>query len=269
MLPQPGHRFGVLTMLDDKLTIFGGQDPVTYEIFNKVITYNNDTNSWYSEYPDMLNKRFKPGVITHNSYVIVMGGMSSADTIHNSLEVMDYHHHQRQWKEVSVCLPIPMWAVKPTISGNSITIVGYSHVGGSRSNRYYQIKVEEILSPLDQRLSTGAKSNQWTTLASAQHWETATIPYTNPPVIIGGNVNYIPTCDINLYDPFKNIWMKVDSLTSARSDVGVASLNTNTIIIIGGTSGGKGREVNEASSLSKVEIGYIIPNHILNSSNSH
>ena len=263
VLPQPGHRYGVLSMLDDKLTIFGGQDPLTNKVLSKVTTYNSNTNSWYNEYPDMINRRLKLGVITHNNYVVVMGGINNAGTILDSLEIMDYHHHREEWKEISVHLPIPMWTVKPTISGDSITIVGYNRTQVNRSCGYYQIKVEEILSPLDQYLSTGAKSNQWVKLSPAQHWDTATVPYTNPPVIIGGNADYIPTCDINLYvDASENSWRKVDSLTSARSEIGVASLNTNTIIVIGGTSGGKGLEANKASSLAKVEIGYIVPNYI-------
>ena len=256
VLPQPGHRSGILHMLDDKLTIFGGSDPVTYEVLHKVTTYNNDTNSWYSEYPDMLNKRFKPGVITYNNYVIVMGGMSSPDNIHDNIEVMDYHN-ELKWKNVSVKLPVPMWAIKPTISGDNITIVGYIHAG-SRSNRYYQIAIEEIL---DQPLSTSATSNQWKKLSPAPYYNTATVPYSNPPVIIGGDdVKYVPTCDITLYDSSKNSWRKVNSLTNARGYVGVALLNNNSIIVIGGTRGGDGVAANMASSLTTVEIGNIVVN---------
>ena len=256
VLPQPGHRFGILHMLDDKLTIFGGSDAVTHEYHNKVTTYNNDTNSWYSEYPDMLNKRFKPGVITYNNYVIVMGGKSSPDNVHDNIEVMDYHH-ELQWKNVSVKLPVPMWAIKPTISGDNITIVGYSTATG-RNNEYYQIAIEEIL---DQPLSTSATSNQWKILSPSPYYNTATVPYSNPPVIIGGtDVKYVPTCDITLYDSSKNSWRKVDSLTSARSDVGVALLNNNTIIVIGGSSGGVDVKGAMACSLTTVEIGNIVLN---------
>ena len=256
VLPQPGHHSGVLHMLDDKLTIFGGEDPVTYEILNKVTTYNNDTNSWYSEYPDMLNKRFKPGVITYNNYVIAMGGMSSPDNIHDNIEVMDYHNKMK-WKNVFVKLPVPMWAIKPTISGDNITIVGYGHAGGC-NNGYYQIAIEEIL---DQPLSTSATSNQWKMMSSSPYYDTATVPYSNPPVIIGGSdVKYIPTCDITLYDSSKNPWRKIGSLTSARSDVGVALLNNNSIIVIGGTSGGSDVEGAMACSLTTVEIGNIVVN---------
>ena len=259
VLPQPGHRFGILHMLDDKLTIFGGGDPVNMRTFNKVTTYNNDTNSWYSEYPDMLNKRFRPGVITYNNYVIVIGGNSSPDNIHDNIEVMDYHHEVK-WKNVSVKLPVPMWAIKPTISGDNITIVGYSHAGG-RKNGYYQIAIEEIL---DQPLSTSATSNQWKMMSPSPYYDTTTVPYSNPPVIIGGrshsNQGSVPTTDVSVYDSSKNSWRKVDSLTSARGYVGVALLNNNSIIVIGGTRGGDSVEANKASSLTTVEIGNIVVN---------
>ena len=256
VLPQPGHRCGILHMLDDKLTIFGGDDSVTKRAFNKVTTYNNDTNSWYSEYPDILNKRFKPGVITYNNYVIVMGGMSSPDNIHDNIEIMDYHH-ELKWKNVSVKLPVPMWDINPTISGDNITIVGYTNAGG-RYNGYYQIAIEEIL---DQPLSTSATSNQWKMMSPSPYYDTATVPYSNPPVIIGGSdIKGVPTCDITLYDSSKNSWRKVDSLTSARNNVGVALLNSNSIIVIGGTSGGVGIKGAKACSLTTVEIGNIVVN---------
>ena len=260
MLPQPGHLFGVLHMLDDRLTIFGGSDPVTRKYYSKVTTYNNDTNTWHRQYPDMLNIRFKPGVITYHNYVIVLGGKSSPDTIHDSIEVMEYHN-ELQWKEISLHLPVPMWAIKPTISGDNIIIVGYSDAGG-RYTVNYQITIDEIISSLDQPLSTGAVSTKWKKYSPATHWATATVPYSNPPVIVGGGSrDYIPTPDIMLYDASKKSWRKVDSLTSARQNVGVALLNNSTIIVIGGVINGSGVEASMASSLTTVEIGNIIPNH--------
>ena len=256
MLPQPGHRCGILHMLDDKLTIFGGDDSGNKGAFNKVTTYNKDTNSWYSEYPDMLNKRFKPGVITYNNYVIVMGGNSSPDNNHNNIEVMDYHN-ELQWKNVSIKLPVSMYAIKPTISGNNITIVGFSDTGGC-SKECYQIAIEEIL---DQPLSTSTTSKEWNMMSPATYYDTATVPYSNPPVIIGGqDFKGIPTCDITLYNSSKNLWRKVDSLTSGRSNVGVALLNNNSIIVIGGCSVGLYVQAAMACSLTTVEIGNIVLN---------
>ena len=261
-LPPTKHRHGILHIIDQKLTIFGGTDPVTKECHNKVSTYDHDTNSWCKCYPDMIHNRHMPGVIIHNDYVIVMGGNSSPDTVLDSIEVMNYHQ-QLQWKEASVHLPVPMWAFKPTISGEYITIVGYSHNEG-RNNGCYQIPVEVIISLLNQPLSTGAVTGHWKELSPATHWDTATVLYSNPPVIIGGcgpsNQGGVSTSDISLYDSSKNSWRKVDSLTSTRSTVGVALLNSNSIIVIGGSSSGVGVEAAMASSLTTVEIGNIVPN---------
>ena len=126
-LPRPGHHLGVLHVVENKLTIFGGVDPNTDDCLNKVTTYNSKTNSWYSHFPNMLHNRNRPGVVTSHDCVIVMGGLSNTDTvvILDDIEVINYHH--LQWREVSVHLPVSMWAIKPTISGHNIIIVGYSY----------------------------------------------------------------------------------------------------------------------------------------------
>ena len=257
-LPRPGHRLGVIHMVDNKLTIFGGMEPHTSNLHNKVTTYSSKTNSWYSHFPNMLYNRFKPGVVTSHDYVIIMGGKSSPDIALDNMEVMNYHH--LQWREVSVHLPVPMWGIKPTFSGDRITIVGYSTATACYRG-YYHIPTEELILSFDQSLSPGAVPVQWKKLSAATHWETTIIPYSNPAVIIGGdNQSDIPTSDVSLYDKHKNLWRKVDSLTSARDNVGVALLNSHTIIVIGGASGGVGVEGAMASCLSTVEIGAIIPN---------
>ena len=256
LLPRPGHHLGVIHMVDDKLTVFGGRDSTTDEFHNKVTTYNSKTNSWYSYFPNMLYNRRKPGVVASHDYVIVMGGKGSPDTFHNNMEVMNYHH--LQWREVSAELPVPMWAIKPTISGKNITIVGYDQAG-SRCTGCYQVPTEELILSFDQSLSPGPV--QWKELSADTYFNTATIPYSNPPVIIGGySQGGVPTSDVCLYDICKKSWRKVDSLTSARSHIGVALLNNHTIIVIGGTSCGVGGEEVLASSLSRVEIGTIVPN---------
>ena len=256
-LPRPGHNRGVIHMVDDQLTIFGGTDSTTGEYHNKVTTYNSKTNSWYSCYPDMLHERYKPGVITSDDHVVVMGGANSSDTDLDSIEVMNYRQ-QLQWKEVSLHLPVPMYAITPTISGEYIVIVGYT--SDLTYPTFYQTTTQEVISSLDQPLSTGAVTRQWKHLPSPIYYDTTTVPYSNPPVIIGGNVKYVLTCDITLYESSKNLWRKVDSLASARDNVGVALLNDNTIIVIGGCSGGSDAEGAMESSLTTVEIGNIVPN---------
>ena len=258
-LPGPGHRLGVLHMVDDKLTIFGGRDPTTDEFYNKVTTYNSKTNTWYCHFPNMLHNRHKPGVVTSHDYVIIMGGKSSPDTILDNMEVMNYHH--LQWREVSVHLPVPMWAIRPTISGDNIIIVGYSTATKGCYNGCYQIPTEELILSFDQSLSPGAVPVQWKKLSAATHWGTVTIPYSNPPVIIGGHdKSGVPTSDVSLYDIDRNSWRKIDSLTSAGTDIGVSLIYSNTIIAIGGCTQVGSIEAAMSSSLTIVEIGTIVPN---------
>ena len=264
VLPRPQHRRGTLCMLDNQLTIIGGDNPFTKEALNKVTTYNSVYNSWSRYYPNMLSKRFKPGVITYGNYVIVMGGKNGKDTVYNSIEVMDFRNLQT-WKAVSAYLPVPMWNIKPVISVHNISIVGFSIE--ERRNEYYQIPVETIISSLHQPFFSITK---WRRLLPTARYETTTVPYSNPPVTIGGiSRTYrgsMLTSDVTLYDASKNSWRKVDSLTSARDCVGVGLINDTTIIVIGGTRGGDGVKAAKATSLTTVEIGTIVPtssNHIM------
>ena len=258
-LPRPGHRLGVLHMVDDKLTIFGGRDSTTNKYHNKVTTYNSKTNSWYSHFPNMLYNRSKPGIMTSHDYVIVMGGGNSPDTILDNIEVMNYYH--LQWREVSTHLPAPMWGIKPIISGDNIIIVGYYTATGY-NNGCYQIPAEELILSFDQSLSPGVVPVQWKELSAATHYYTTTIPCSNPPVIIGGCIRSITvlTTNVSLYDIHKNSWRKVDSLTNARMNIGVSLINSNTIIAIGGNTQGGSVEAAMSSCLTTVEIGTIVPN---------
>ena len=85
--------------------------------------------------------------------------------------------------------------------------MGYAHPGYC-NNGYYQISIEDLILSFDQTLSHVAVPVQWKELSAATHWDTVTIPYSNPPVIIGGrnhsNQGGTRTSDISLYDIHKN-----------------------------------------------------------------
>ena len=88
-----------------------------------------------------------------------MGGNSSPGNTHDSIELMDYHNEMK-WKNISLKLLVQMWAFKPTISGDDITIVGYRTATGC-NKAHYQIAIEEIISSFNQSPCTSATSNQW------------------------------------------------------------------------------------------------------------
>ena len=151
MLPPSGHHFDVLHMLDDKLTILGGSDSKTRRPHSNVTAYISKPNSWHNCFPPMLKIRFMPGVMTSKDYVIVMGGKIDRNNIHDSIEVVYYRVHPKQWKQISACLPVPMWCIKLTVSGDCANIVGYGTAFTSQINKHYQIPLQELPSSCDQK----------------------------------------------------------------------------------------------------------------------
>ncbi|XP_065915018.1 probable serine/threonine-protein kinase DDB_G0271682 isoform X2 [Dysidea avara] len=254
-LPPPGHYKGVLCMVD-ALSIFGGCDSVTYKTLRKVSTYDRDSNGWLQTYPGLIHKRFLPGVVVHGEHLMVMGGEDQSRKSLDSIEIMDWRQRS-PWREVSFKLPVPMKHIKPSISGEHLLIVGYEQ-GVTRYNGSYQLPVATVTSLSS---SSDQVASQWEELSSAPHFHTAIVPHSNPPLIIGGSdVKGVPTSDISLYDTLKKSWIQVDTLIIAKKNIGVANINSKTIIVIGGTSGGKGVEANKAVSLPIVEIGHIVHN---------
>jgi len=125
----------------------------------------------------------------------------------------------------------------------------------------YQLPVASITSLSS---SSDQVAGQWQELSPAPHYFTVTVPYSNPPLIIGGSdrSGAVLTSDISLYDTSKKSWIPVDTLTTAMTSVGVATIANNTIIIVGGFTDGSGGSVETAmsSSLPIVEIGHIVRN---------
>ena len=250
-LPPPGHYMGILQMVDWKLTVIGGRDNVTDKITNKVSTYVN--NGWTDHFPNLLRARSKPGVVSHSEYVIVAGGGKDDDTDHNDIEILNTTQPS-QWMMSSILLPEPMWGLYPTISDNMIVIVGYTGSTG-RTNTVYQLPVDIITSST----SSPATSNQpvqWMVLPSAPYYSTRTIPNSHPPVIMGGiDLQYAPTSDVAMLDDSRNKWKRIASLSSPREYLSVVPIDSDTILVLGGTKGGKDVEANKASSVTTVEKG--------------
>ena len=97
---------------------------------------------------------------------------------------------------------------------------------------------------------------KWTELTAADHRRTALVPSSSPPMIVGGQDTFgTTTADIKMYDNSNKSWKKIGSLSSARSDVAVAAVYDNAIIIIGGYTKGGSVANAESSSVTIVELG--------------
>ena len=158
----------------------------------------------------MLHARSKPGVVVHCDHIIVMGGATGPTAFADSIEVMNWKDSV-QWSEVS--LPMPLGNMKPMIYGDQLAILGYASVTDDgemyQCNGSYQIPVDNIVTSVikEQPSSTDQLINQWNTLTPLPHSYTATVPNSNPPMIIGGRDNDgIPSSDLAVYDWSHKSW---------------------------------------------------------------
>jgi len=237
-VPNPGQYYAMLHTINDKLTIIGGRDITTRKITNKVSTYIND--SWVNHYPNLLKARSKPGVVSYSHYIIVVGGGKDEVSDHNDIELLD-STQLSHWVMTSVLLPQPMWNIFPTICKDTFCIVGYSGPGTKSNSTVYQLAVDAIISCGSQS-GTSNGTIQWMKLPNAPYYNTRILPYSYPPVIVGGlDIHGAPTSDIAMLDYCSGTWKRVASLTSPRDSVAVISINSETIMVLGGISTGNHR----------------------------
>ena len=251
-LPPPGQYKGTLQIINSNLTVIGGKDTTTRKITNKVTTYNN--NSWSKTYPNTIKTRVRPGAVIHLDYVIVAGGYLDVDTISDDIEVLNYKQSSH-WVIARMKLPEPMWLPSLTISDDLLYIVGYDRATIRSISAAYQLPVDIITSSAAQLTSN--QTAHWTKLPPAPHYNTAIIPNSCPPVIVGGSVQGVPTVDITVLDVPNNSWKKIASLTTARVCTAVVPINHDSILVIGGFSGGRNIEEAKANSMTTVEKGSV------------
>ena len=252
-LPPSDHRWGVLQMVGDKLAIFGGIDDYTEKRTNRVSTFDKSTKSWSCFYPDMIGIRFRPGVATHLDNVIVAGGNKDPKVVRDDIEVLNWRQRV-QWVKSSVSLPVPMWALSPIISNDELFIVGYIGGESNRAHREaYKIPVISIISSLEQKHQG---TNKWVDLPPSSYYYSTLIPNSSPPVFVGGEDKQgVQSSNVSMYDSYSKSWRYVDSLSSPRSGVAVATIDDYSIIVIGGYTKGHSTTAAKLSSLPIVEIG--------------
>ena len=250
-LPPSGHYYGIPHIIGGRLAIIGGRLSATKKMTNKVSTFDEGNQTWTSYYPDLLSVRSRPGVVSHLEHVIVAGGGFNDILTHDEIEVLNWTENSH-WRKVSIKLPVPMYGFTPTIFDGDMIIVGYDD-GTNPHKEAYRLPVASIT---EQQYNIGT-TTKWTKLATADHWFTAIVPNSSPPVVLGewNHNDRIPTADIKMYDNSNKSWKKIGSLSSARSAVAVAAVYNNAIVVIGGCTKSDTLANVLSSSLTVVELG--------------
>ena len=198
-LPPSGHYYGIPHIIGGRLAIIGGRLSATKNRTNKVSTFDKDSQTWTSYYPDLLSVRSKPGVVCHLEHVIVAGGGLDDNTLaQDDIEVLNWIENSK-WRKVSVKLPLPMFGFTPTISDGDLIIVGYGGADRKPYNGAYKTSIANITASNDQQLNS---ANIWTELTASDHWNIAQVPSSSLVMVVGGTDETItiPTADIEMYD---------------------------------------------------------------------
>ena len=255
--PPSGHYYGIPHIIGGKLVIIGGRLSATKKITNKVSTFDEDSQTWTSYYPDLLSVRSRPGVISHLEHVIVAGGGLDDDSDHDDIEVLKWTENSH-WRIVSIKLPVPMYAFTPIVSDNHLLIVGHYGTDKLCYTSAYKIPVPTITLSVDQQHNSDTLT-KWTKLTAADHWDTTLVPSSSPPVVVRGrdhsDKGRTSTADIKMYDISNKSWRKIGTLSSARCHVAVAAVYNNAIIIIGGCTKVDTTSNAKSSSVTVVELG--------------
>ena len=253
-LAPSGHYCGVPHIIGGKLAIISGGLSATNLWTNKVSTFDETSQTWTSYYPDLLSVRFRPGVVTHLEHVIVAGGVNNTLVVQDDIEVLDWMKNSH-WQKVSINLPVPMAWFTPIITDDHLLIVGYATANKRRVTNAYKIPVDDITRSGDQQ-QTSDTSIKWITITNDNHWSTILVPSSSPPVVVGGqDQSGTATSDIKMYDDSSKSWKNISSLSSARSQVAIAAVKNNAIIVIGGYTKGESRDDCKSSTVTTVELG--------------
>ena len=263
-LPPSGHYKGIPHIIGGKLVIIGGHRclSATKKITNKISTFDEDSQTWTSYYPDLLSVRSRPGVVSHLEHVIVAGGTKpraeddDTPVVQDDIEIFNWIENSH-WRKVSIKLPSRMFNFTPIISDDNLLIVGYYGADIKSYNGAYKIPVVNVTGSVYQQHNSDTPT-KWTKLTLVDHWCTALIPSSSPPVVVGGeDKDDITTADIKMYDNSNNSWKKIGSLSSARSSAAVAAVynNASAIIIIGGCTTGDSMANTKSSIVTVVELG--------------
>ena len=257
-LPPSGHSYGIPHIIGGRIAIIGGRLSATKKLTNKVSTFDEDSQTWTSYYPDLLSVRSIPGVVSHLEHVIVAGGArptaedDGTPVLQDDIEVLNWIENSH-WRKVSIKLPVPMYAFTPTISDDCLLIGKYSP--NNTCKQFYKIPVANITAPMYKNHT----STKWTELTLPTRF-TDLIPNISPPVVVGGvdTTGTIPTADVKMYDYSNKSWKKIGSLSSGRSRVAVAVVYNNAIVVIGGCTKGDTFTSRISSSLTVVELGQLV-----------
>lgn len=226
-LPICPHCNSGLVIINSVLTAVGGYDGARSICTNKLVTLR--LSRWIEEYPPMNTACSMTAVVitSDSNYVIVMGGYGEDGEWIS--EVQLFHMRSSQWYQVTK-LPQPLSFPSTTISGNHLHVIGRDDDTG------YSSSLQDLLS-CNQRtaLHLTCRNIKWTLLPCPPTKSSTTATLFGQLVIIGGLEDGSEVGFIHQLIGTK--WMKIGSMSIARTMCLVVCPSPDKLMIVGGLCG--------------------------------
>ena len=250
-LPPAPQYNSEAAAINNRLVLIGGGEASCDAVTNIVSTWTGQ--GWQQDLPVMPTKRYRPGVATYNTYVIVAGGRAEdKQTFLSSIDVLNTI--TQQWcTPANLQLSRPMYRMQITVSARHICVASaaIAHDATTKtitsSNCVWQLPVSTVTKVL---ANEDHSLLQWTEIAPATSYHSALLQHTTQPLAVGGHGLGKPAPNIAVYDPCSNKWSTVGQLLEPRTVCAAVSLSRQSFLVCGGLS--DPRDIN--TRLSSVEV---------------
>ena len=242
--------------INSQLVLIGGLEAASKGITNLVSTWTGQ--EWQQDLPPMPTKRFRPGVTTYHTFIVVAGGMAEDEqTLLSSLDILNITTRQ-WWTPTNLQLPQPMGGMQCTISSAHLCVAS-AHIShdaatdtGTTVNDVWQLPVtalEKVLTTRDDDTP-----HQWTEVAPTPYFKSAVLQDTAHIVAVGGtdDIPGEPKSDIFVYN--SDVWFRVGQLGVPRARCAVVSLSRTSFIVCGGCTDTRDTHNTLLSSVEVVHV---------------
>ena len=210
-----------MTVLIDELIIVGGAIRVSDKFTNKLLVF--ESGHW-KDYTQMPTARGGPSAVTHQSMMIVMGGIKEGDHKIDTIELLD--STIGQWFKCDD-LPQPLARSQSVIVGDTLYTLGGLTTGNTPSKAVYA-------APLD---ALPTHQLKWQQLPDAPWNGSAAVSVNNKCLLaVGGGALHDTVCVLKEEKGLvvtSASWKSIGSLPNVHIFLSAVSL-PNQIIIIGG-----------------------------------
>ena len=223
--------------INSQLVLIGGCEAASKGVTNLVSTWTGQ--GWQQDLPPMPTKRFRQGVTTYHTFVVVAGGEAEdKQTLLSSIDILNITTRQ-WWTLTNLQLPQPMFAMQCIISSAHLCVASasISHDVATDTGTIVKDAWQLPVTALENVLIPGydVTPHQWTKVAPTPYFNSAILQDTAHIVAVGGNdTSGEPKSDIFVYNPNRDVWSKVGQLGVPRTRCAVVSLSRTSFIVCGG-----------------------------------